>query len=98
MAYARECLRDSFLRSEAPSRVTCFTPNPACWTTRFRRSARWASTPVSAWGVEAEATVVYVDHGISRGMQYGIERAHRRGARVELRALDPKNNTMKVEP
>ena len=32
-----------------------------------------------AWGVEAEATVVYVDHGISRGMQYGIERAHREG-------------------
>jgi hypothetical protein len=40
-----------------------------------------------AWGPEADATVVYVDRGISSGMQRGIDRAKREGRPVEYRAL-----------
>lgn len=40
-----------------------------------------------AWGVEAEATVVYTDLGISRGMRYGIERAEKEGRPVEYRLI-----------
>jgi hypothetical protein len=32
-------------------------------------------------------TVVYVDLGISQGMQYGIERAKQKGRKVEYRVL-----------
>jgi hypothetical protein len=36
-----------------------------------------------AWGRHAELTVVGVDRGISRGMQYGIERARKEGRPLE---------------
>jgi hypothetical protein len=40
-----------------------------------------------AIGARLEATVVYVDLGISRGMAMGIERAEREGRPVERRSL-----------
>lgn len=41
------------------------------------------------WGSLAEATVVYEDHGISRGMQFGIEKAGKEGRPVERRKIYP---------
>lgn len=98
VAYARECLRDSLLRGEAPIASHLLYTQPGVLDDQIPEERQMGIDAGLAWGVEAEATVVYVDHGISRGMQYGIERAHREGRVVELRALDPKNNTMKVEP
>jgi hypothetical protein len=40
-----------------------------------------------AWGTAADATIAYVDHGISDGMRRGIERAHMEGRPVEFRTL-----------
>ena len=40
-----------------------------------------------AWLAVAEASVVYVDHGVSPGMQRGIEAAEAAGVKVERRAL-----------
>jgi hypothetical protein len=40
-----------------------------------------------AWGAVAEKTVVYTDHGVSNGMQYGIKRAEAEGRPVEYRTL-----------
>jgi hypothetical protein len=40
-----------------------------------------------AWGRVADATVVYADLGISRGMQHGIERALVEGRPVEHRFI-----------
>lgn len=42
-----------------------------------------------AWAAHAQATVVYTDLGISRGMEYGIAHAKERGRQVILRALGP---------
>ena len=39
------------------------------------------------WGELADATVVYADHGISAGMQLGIDRARAEGRPVEIRRL-----------
>lgn len=39
------------------------------------------------WRQSAEKTVVYTDLGISRGMQYGIEDAQKKGRPVEYRTL-----------
>jgi len=39
------------------------------------------------WGDEAELSVIYTDLGISRGMEYGIERAKKIGRPVEYRKL-----------
>ena len=40
-----------------------------------------------AWKTVAQGSVVYVDHGISRGMEYGIAAAREQGLTVELRSL-----------
>lgn len=42
------------------------------------------------WGTKADATVVYIDRGISKGMELGIERAHNQGRKVEFRRLNAK--------
>lgn len=44
-----------------------------------------------AWGVVAEATIVYTDLGISRGMQYGIDNATKAGRPIEYRNLPSDN-------
>jgi hypothetical protein len=46
-----------------------------------------------AWGRHAELTVVGVDRGISRGMQYGIERARKEGRPVEWVSLPEWSNS-----
>jgi hypothetical protein len=40
-----------------------------------------------AWGRVAEATVVYTDFGLSRGMEYGIAAARTAGRPIEFRSL-----------
>ena len=42
-----------------------------------------------AWGKAAEATVVYVDRGVTDGMKLGIARAASEGRIVQYRSLDP---------
>ncbi|HRC28229.1 MAG TPA: hypothetical protein PKV96_02465 [Candidatus Saccharimonas sp.] len=41
-----------------------------------------------AIGMFAERTVVYIDQGISRGMQYGIDNAKAAGRPIEYRSLN----------
>ena len=38
-------------------------------------------------GDRADATVVYTDFGISKGMEYGIERAKLKGRPIEYRSI-----------
>ncbi len=40
-----------------------------------------------AWGRHAKKTVVYDDLGISRGMQFGIDRANAEDRHIEYRTL-----------
>lgn len=42
-----------------------------------------------AWGRVADATVVYVDRGLSLGMKYGIMYAKREERPIEYRTLYP---------
>ena len=49
-----------------------------------------------AWGPKADATVVYMDHGISEGMRQGIDRAEAEGRPVEYRRLSTGLNSKKV--
>lgn len=95
VAYARACLRDSLLRGEAPIASHLLYTQPGVLDDKLPEERQMGIDAGLAWGVEAEVTVVYTDHGVSRGMQYGIDRAHREERPVEYRTLDPKNNTMK---
>lgn len=48
---------------------------------------KWGIDAGLAWGEVADATVVYVDRGISQGMHKGIARAKAEGRVVEYRRL-----------
>lgn len=47
----------------------------------------WGIEAGLAWGARADATVVYEDLGISRGMQLGIQNAVDAGRTVEYRSI-----------
>jgi len=51
------------------------------------RERAWGIEAGLLWGKSAEATVVYVDRGVSRGMEYGIEAAKAAGRAIEYRSL-----------
>lgn len=52
-----------------------------------------------AWAKWADLTAVYTDHGITTGMQQGIDFAHSEGITVELRTLHTTSlDTARNEP
>jgi hypothetical protein len=87
VAYARECLRDSLLRGEAPLASHLLYTQPGVLDDTIPHERERGIDAGLAWGHEAEATVVYLDHGVSHGMILGVERAVREGRPVELRVL-----------
>jgi hypothetical protein len=85
-AYARRCMADCLAQGEAPfashllyTQVLTDEDDP-----QQRRQGIEAGL---AWGKVAAKTVVYIDRGISPGMQQGIARAHTEGRFVEYRTL-----------
>jgi hypothetical protein len=48
----------------------------------------WGIAAGLAWGEVADATVVYVDRGISTGMKYGIKHAQEAGRPIEYRRIE----------
>jgi hypothetical protein len=85
--YARRCVRDSLARGEAPiASHLLYTQrgilDDACPIERQRGIAAGL-----AWGAAAEATVVYLDRGMSKGMRAGIAHAKAAGRPVEYRVL-----------
>lgn len=87
--YARMCLRDCLLRGEAPIASHLLYTQPGVLDDTNPEERKLGIEAGLLWGALAEKTVVYIDRGISRGMQYGIERAQKEGRPVEYRTLHP---------
>lgn len=85
--YARACVRDSLSRGEAPIASHLLYTQPGVLNDDVPQEREWGINAGLAWGSAAEATVVYTDRGISRGMEYGIKRAADEGRPVEFRTL-----------
>jgi hypothetical protein len=85
--YARLCVRDSLMRGEAPiaSHLLYTQPTILDDSDPFERQhgimAGWA------WREVADASVVYTDRGMTRGMEYGIAAAKEAGRTVEYRSI-----------
>lgn len=86
--YARRALRDSLARGEAPIASHLLYTQVGVLDDGVPEERQWGIDAGLAWGSVAEATVVYIDRGISRGMSYGIERAEKDGRPVEYRNLE----------
>lgn len=87
VAYARRALRDSLARGEAPIASHLLYTQPGVLDDDDPKERQWGILAGLAWGRVAQATVLYVDLGISNGMRLGIERALREGRPVERRRI-----------
>lgn len=85
--YARACLRDSLMRGEAPIASHLLYTQPGVLDDDIPAERQHGIDAGLAWRTVADATVVYEDLGISRGMQYGIKAASESGRRVIYRKL-----------
>jgi hypothetical protein len=85
--YARRCVRDSLLRGEAPIASHLLYTQPGVLRDEVPEERQHGIDAGLAWRRVAEASVVYTDRGISKGMQYGIDAARLAGVPVEYRTL-----------
>lgn len=85
--YARACVRDSLGRGEAPIASHLLYTQPGILDDTDAVERAWGIDAGLAWRAVAEASVVYIDRGVSKGMEYGIAAAKSAGRVVELRSI-----------
>lgn len=85
--YARACVRDSLSRGEAPIASHLLYTQPGILNDTVPEERQWGIDAGLAWRDVADASVVYTDLGISKGMEYGIAKAKEVGIPVEMRTL-----------
>jgi hypothetical protein len=85
--YARQCVRDSLARGEAPIASHLLYTQPGILRDEVPHERQWGIEAGLAWRVKADASVVYTDRGITKGMKYGIKAAEDAGVPVEYRTL-----------
>jgi predicted phosphoribosyltransferase len=85
--YARAAVRDSLLRGEAPIASHLLYTQEGVLDDSKETERRHGINAGLAWRRVADASVVYVDRGISTGMQYGIAAALEAGVPVEYRKI-----------
>lgn len=85
--YARICVRDSLLRGEAPLASHLLYTQEGILRDAIPAERQWGIEAGLEWSAQAEATVVYTDRGISKGMEYGIANAKRAGRPIEYRTI-----------
>ena len=85
--YARACLADCLARGEAPFASHLLYTQPGVLDDKRPEERTLGIAAGLAWAVHASATVVYMDLGVSRGMEYGIRAALQAGRKVETRKL-----------
>lgn len=86
--YARACVRDSLSRGEAPIASHLLYTQEGILNDDIPDERQWGIDAGLAWRKVAEASVVYTDRGISKGMEYGIAAATAAGIPVEYRKLE----------
>jgi len=85
--YARAVVRDSLSRGEAPIASHLLYTQPGILRDEIKDERQMGIEAGLAWVRVSDLTAVYTDRGISDGMRYGIELAHKHGNIVEYRSL-----------
>lgn len=86
--YARQAVRDSLLRGEAPIASHLLYTQEGILNDDIPEERRCGIEAGLAWRRVATKSVVYTDRGISRGMEYGIKLATESGIPVEYRSVE----------
>lgn len=87
IAYARACVRDAILRGEYPIASHLLFTQPGILDDKKPEERAKGIDAGLAWGMHANATVVYVDLGLSPGMELGIRHAVNSRRCVQFRRL-----------
>lgn len=87
LEYARKCLADCLKRGEAPFASHLLYTQPDVLDDNVPEQRKLGIAAGFAWGEIADATVVYTDLGVSKGMEEGIEVANLASRPVEYRKL-----------
>jgi len=85
--YARKCLRDSLLRGESPIASHLLYTQEGVLDDNIPEERKMGIDAGLDWREASEATIVYADYGISRGMRYGVDDAIQSGREVEYRYI-----------
>ena len=86
-AYARAAMFDCLRRGESPFASHLLYTQPGVLDDTVAADRKRGIDAGLAWGDVADAVVVYTDHGISRGMAYGIDRHKHAGRTIEYRTI-----------
>jgi len=88
LRYLRAAMRDCLHRGEAPFASHALYTQPGVLDDDSVTERALGIEAGFAWRHVADKTVVYMDLGISSGMQAGIDHAMELGLRVEFRRLE----------
>lgn len=87
ITYARACVADCLARGEAPFASHLLYTQPGILRDEVPAERAKGIAAALAWYRAADASVVYTDRGISRGMELGIASAKAAAKPVEFRSL-----------
>ncbi len=90
IAYARKCLQDSLHRGEAPIASHLLYTQQGVLNDKIPDERKLGISAGHAWLRQADAIVVYLDHGLSSGMEEGIRQASQAQVPIEFRRLGEK--------
>ncbi|MFA5124483.1 MAG: hypothetical protein WC473_01470 [Patescibacteria group bacterium] len=85
--YARACIHDCLIRGEYPFASHLFYTQTGILRDEIPGERKLGIDAGLAWGKKADKTVVYMDLGLSQGMQYGIKAAKEADRPIEFRYL-----------
>jgi hypothetical protein len=88
IAYACRCIKDSLSRGEAPIASHLLFTQPGVLDDKISEERELGIAAGLAWLIHADAMVLYVDRGISPGMNAAMREAQRQGVPTELRNID----------
>ena len=86
--YAKRCVMDSLARGEAPYASHLFYAQPGLLDDFSPNDRNLGIESGIAWGECANMVAVYADHGVSSGMEVGINHYRHRGIPVIFRYID----------
>lgn len=85
--YARRAMTDCLSRSEAPYASHLLFTQEGILDDDKADERKLGIDAGLEWGKCADATVVYMDYGMSKGMEYGIDRAKQDERPIEYRII-----------
>ena len=85
--YAKACVRDCLIRGEYPYASHLFYTQDGILDDKNKEERGLGINAGIAWGSLAPKRVIYIDRGISTGMEDGIAAAKKAGKIIEYRNL-----------